>query len=144
MLAQRESLIAQAEEELARFSLIIAAKVLKQEASSNPGYLTSLARAALDKLVGRSRIKLFLNPLDFSRFQNGMLYLQEENLAVFSDDSIGTGGCRIETECGRADATFFHQMSEIACALLEDPGICELAVDELGPLDQEDSIHGPF
>ncbi|HEY9765040.1 MAG TPA: FliH/SctL family protein [Chroococcales cyanobacterium] len=143
MLAQRESLISQAEEELVRLALMIAAKVLKQEASSNSGYLASLARAALAKLVGRSRIKLFLNPIDFSRFQSGVLYLREENLSVFSDDSIGAGGCRIETECGRSDATFYHQMSEITLALLEDPGIVELAVDELGPGDPKD-LYGSF
>ncbi|MGE5707806.1 MAG: FliH/SctL family protein [Bacteroidota bacterium] len=128
---QRDALVLQAEEDVVRLALLVAAKVLKQEVRE-PDYLRGIIQASLEKLVGRSRIRIFLNAVDFERFQNGQIpFPIEAPVTPVLDPSLGAGGCRIETECGRADASLPSQLEAILQALLPEPGIAEAAVAEL-------------
>lgn len=131
VLHHRDALVLQAEEDVVRLTLLVAAKVLKQEVKE-PDYLRGIIQASLEKLVGRSRIRIFLNAVDFERFQSGQIPLPIEAPVIpVLDPSLGAGGCRIETECGRADASLPSQLEAIVQALLAEPGIAEAAIIEL-------------
>lgn len=127
-----DGLIAGSEEEVVRLSLAIATKILKTESRLGPDYVAPIAQAALAKLVGRMRVTLYLNPADCERIQDHCLLLpQAENLKTLPDPKVGFGGCRIETECGRADATLYHQIQTIAKGMLEDLGFAGPAIESL-------------
>lgn len=115
-MARREALLAETEPDLVRLSLMIASKILTRE-PKDAGLIRGLVQAAIARLNGETVVRVRLNPQDASKLNNPLQ--GPPKFEVVSDAEIGCGGCVVETQAGRVDATFASQFEEIVRSVIE-------------------------
>lgn len=100
----------------------IAKMVLLREATTDREYLTRLTREIVERVGVRENIKIRVSPEDFETV--GMLKEDLEkvfgtltNLSVESAGNVGRGGCTVETDWNRIDATLEMQLKGVYEAL---------------------------
>jgi flagellar assembly protein FliH len=107
----------EAEADLVKLALAIAARVLRREVSVDPDALQGLVRAALEKLdrqeVSRVRIHPALAP-SMVRALAGSPHIE-----ITADPSRETGGIIFETPRGNLDASIESQLREIERGLAD-------------------------
>ena len=97
----------------------IARKVVQRELTTDSRQIGSVLRDALKLLpMGAQNVRIFINPQDFAQVK-ALRERHEETWRILEDDTLQAGGCRIETEHSRIDASIETRIS-LAMAKMYD------------------------
>lgn len=97
----------------------IARQVIQRELQTDSAQIANVLRDALKLLpMGANNLRIFINPQDFALVKS-MRERYEEAWKIVEDDSLLPGGCRIETEHSRIDASVETRLS-LAIAKMYD------------------------
>lgn len=121
----RDNMIRQHEQELIKVAMVIAAQTLKTTIELQPEVVASVVEAALAKVGGAQEITLKLASHDYQllealRRKEGGTPWPPAHVKIAPDETVGRGGCRIETEAGDIDATIETQLRIMKNALWGD------------------------
>jgi flagellar biosynthesis/type III secretory pathway protein FliH len=123
MAEARRQFLAATEPQVVALVKAIAQRVLHREIQTDEALVVRTVRAALANLTAREHMVLRLNPADIETFRKHELQVLEAvpgvNLDVVEDESVGSGGCIIDTESLHVDARLDQQLREVLDALLE-------------------------
>ena len=79
--------------------------VIQRELKTDSNHIEQVLRDGLKLLpMGADNIRLFINPHDFDQIK-ALRERHDERWRIVEDDSLQPGGCRIETEHSRIDAS---------------------------------------
>lgn len=116
--AFKETLFKACEKEMLELSLAVAKKVIHRETEISRDVVLESVKAALNVAVASGEILIKVNPKDLetvfnhksdlARFGEGV-----KGVTIEGDESIGKGGCIIETNYGEVDATTTGLLEEI-------------------------------
>jgi flagellar assembly protein FliH len=107
--------------EVVSLALTVARQVIRRELKTDPGQVIAVVqRAAAILPVASRNIRLFVNPVDAATLRESLSALQGEQSTwqIMEDPGLARGGCRIETENSRIDASIERQFAAIAVELL--------------------------
>jgi type III secretion system HrpE/YscL family protein len=111
--------------EVVRLALRVAEKVLRQRIETHPEGVAALVDEALRSFLAQNQTRVILrvHPADEPVLAAHRQRWLERNptigaIVVVSDDAIGRGGCRLESEFGTVDATVETQLQMIERHLL--------------------------
>ncbi|MGY2376563.1 flagellar assembly protein FliH [Pseudomonas sp. SDO524_S393] len=97
----------------------IARQVIQRELLMDSSHLESVMREALKLLpLGVGNVRLYINPQDFEQVKS-LRERHEETWRIVEDASLQPGGCRVETEHSRIDATVETRISQIMAKLFD-------------------------
>lgn len=121
---QRAKILDSLEEEILLLSLDIAEKIIGQKLTMEPESVMAIAREAVQLVKNRDTVTIFHNPADLEIFEQYREDLQKllpahASLVFISDEIISPGGCIVETEHGRVEATLESRRE----AVLESLGL---------------------
>ncbi|WP_440060386.1 flagellar assembly protein FliH [Pseudomonas syringae] len=114
----------------------IARQVIQRELATDSGQIASVLRDALKLLpMGAQNLRIFINPQDFLLVK-AMRERHEEAWKIVEDEDLLPGGCRIETEHSRIDASVETRIA-LAISKMHDqlheqvthPAAADLSVD---------------
>ena len=114
----------------------IARQVIQRELVLDSSHIESVMREALKLLpLGVGNVRLYINPQDFEQVK-ALRERHEETWRIVEDAALQPGGCRVETEYSRIDATVETRISQIMAKLLDqlheqvlNPAEPDLSVD---------------
>lgn len=114
----------------------ITRQVIQRELVLDSSHIESVMREALKLLpLGVGNVRLYINPQDFEQVK-ALRERHEETWRIVEDASLQPGGCRVETEHSRIDATVETRISQIMAKLLDqaheqvlNPAEPDLSVD---------------
>ena len=114
----------------------IARQVIQRELVLDSSHIESVMREALKLLpLGVGNVRLYINPQDFEQVK-ALRERHEETWRIVEDAALQPGGCRVETEHSRIDATVETRISHIMAKLLDqaheqvlNPAEPDLSVD---------------
>ena len=117
----KETFFVNAEPEVIKLSMSIAEKVIGKLALDNTELIKTVVRQAIERTLG-DRIVIKLNPLDHQNIDQLDPQFREsldktKRIAFRDDESIGQGGCIVESEVGTIDARLETQLNAIKKAL---------------------------
>jgi flagellar assembly protein FliH len=116
----RETLIQQTERQMVQLALVIARRIVLREVSLDPELIAAMAHVALQKLGTASPATIRLNPEDYTVVTHEGERWGGRQVTVVPDPAIARGGCLVESEFGRIDASVDRQFEEMTRALLGD------------------------
>jgi flagellar assembly protein FliH len=94
-------------------------QVIQRELKTDSSQIASVLRDALRLLpMGANNVRILVNPQDFAQVKT-LRERHEETWRILEDDSLLPGGCRVETEHSRIDATMETRIS-VALAKMFD------------------------
>ena len=97
----------------------IARQVIQRELVLDSSQIESVMREALKLLpLGVGNVRLNINPQDFQQVK-ALRERHEETWRIVEDAALQPGGCRVETEYSRIDATVETRISQIMAQLLD-------------------------
>ncbi len=97
----------------------IARQVIQRELVLDSSQIESVMREALKLLpLGVGNVRLYINPQDFEQVK-ALRERHEETWRIVEDAALQPGGCRVETEHSRIDATVETRISQIMAQLLD-------------------------
>lgn len=111
-------------------------QVIQREMKTDSRHIEQVLREGLKLLpMGADNIRLFINPQDFEQIK-ALRERHEERWRIVEDDTLQPGGCRIETEHSRIDASIETRiklaMSQLFDQLHEQalhPAAADITVD---------------
>jgi len=114
----------------------IARQVIQRELVLDSSQIESVMREALKLLpLGVGNVRLHINPQDFEQVK-ALRERHEETWRILEDAALQPGGCRVETEYSRIDATVETRISQIMAQLLDqvheqalNPAESDMSVD---------------
>ncbi|HEY3265990.1 MAG TPA: FliH/SctL family protein [Armatimonadota bacterium] len=114
---EHTEMMREAEPELARLSVEIARKVLKQELATNPEVVLTVVRAAMHRVKDK-QVRISVNPNDLdvvrgARDSFASITGGSAEMDIVSDRRVGQGGCVVETPGGSLDARLETQLEHI-------------------------------
>jgi flagellar assembly protein FliH len=87
-------------------------QVIQRELKTDSSQIGSVLREALRLLpMGAANVRILVNPQDFTLVK-AMRDRHEENWRILEDDTLLPGGCRVESEHSRIDATVESRISQ--------------------------------
>lgn len=110
------------EEELAYLATAIARQLVRRELKSAPGEIVAVVREAVGLLpIATQGVRVHLHPED-AKFVRESLSLQEEasSWRIVEDPTLTRGGCVINTDQSRIDATLEKRLGAVIAAVLGD------------------------
>jgi flagellar assembly protein FliH len=116
----RETLIQQTERQMVQLALTIARRIVLREVTLDPELIAAMAHVALQKLGSSSPATIRLNPEDYTVVAHDGERWGGGQVTVVPDPAIVRGGCLVESEFGRIDASVDRQFEEMTRALLGD------------------------
>lgn len=115
-IAEQDALIEQGMVNLVNH---VARQVIQRELHMDSSHVRQVLREALKLLpMGAANIRIHVNPQDFERVK-ALRERHEESWRILEDDSLLPGGCRIETEHSRIDATIETRLAQAVKQLFE-------------------------
>lgn len=125
LLALREKVVRESEDELVKLIMKVARKVILREVAQDRRILSNVVQAAIADLSERDEIIIRLNPDDYALVTTSREdYLRKELLTdkmqLKPDSSVLPGSCQIDTEMGTIDAGIDAQLDEIFRRLQEE------------------------
>ena len=97
----------------------ISREVIQRELSRDSSQIRQVLREALKLLpMGAENIRIHLNPQDFELVK-ALRERHEESWRILEDDALLPGGCRVETEHSRIDASVETRLSQALKQLFE-------------------------
>lgn len=120
---EREQWLAEWESLAVRLSVAIAEKLVRHQIEIQPQLVAGILSQALELAVGTQRITVRMHPLDIEQLGEHaehvircMASCLEAELQ--GDETVSRGGCLIETQHGRIDATLETRLDRITSELL--------------------------
>jgi flagellar assembly protein FliH len=106
--------------QLVDMAILIAAQVIRRELRIDPGQVVAVVRACVKALpVSATQVKLFLHPEDAGFVRSAFSIDDHIQTWKIIDDPVMTrGGCRVETQYSKIDATVENQLNRIIANLL--------------------------
>lgn len=110
-------------EEILNLALHIGEKIIKWQVDSNDSVVVEIAKGAIEAAVVREQVIIRVNPMDYALVdcrRDELIKSAGEDVIVniIRDDSIGRGGCRIESEGSFVDASIDAQFAKVKEALM--------------------------
>ncbi|WP_166222434.1 flagellar assembly protein FliH [Pseudomonas atagonensis] len=97
----------------------ITRQVIKRELAIDSTQIEHVMRDALKLLpLGVENVRLYVNPQDFAQVK-ALRERHEETWRIVEDDSLLPGGCRVETEHSRIDASIESRVSQVMAKLFD-------------------------
>jgi flagellar assembly protein FliH len=120
---RRSALIAEAEREMLRLVLSIAAKVVKAEIASGRPVAEANLRRAIELTARRQELQVLVHPDDLARIDTFLPELRREfseiqKIAIEAGPAVDRGGVIVRTREGSVDATIASQLEQIERGLL--------------------------
>lgn len=114
----------QSESNLVDLALTMTKRIVRHEIALNENVVVKVAREALESLSSDDDIQIKINPEDYATLmscKNKLFSFSEEprNFTIETDDTIGRGGCFIESSLGQIDARIEKQLETMELALLK-------------------------
>lgn len=111
---------AQVEEELVALAMTVARHLVRRELKTDPGQIVAVVREAMALLpVAKRSITLILHPRDAELVRSALnLDQTKAPWQIVEDPTLSRGGCRVETEVSRIDATVESRLSAVIAAAL--------------------------
>ena len=114
----------------------IAKQVIKRELAIDSTQIEQVMRDALKLLpLGVENVRLYVNPQDFAQVK-ALRERHEETWRIVEDDTLLPGGCRVETEHSRIDASIESRVSQVMAKLFDQlheqalhPAAADLSLD---------------
>jgi flagellar assembly protein FliH len=126
-------------------------QVIQRELVSDSSQIRQVLSEALKLLpMGTSNIRIHVNPQDFEMIKV-LRERHEENWRILEDASLLPGGCRVESELSRIDATVETRLNQALKQLFEQqreqaarPQEADLHIDlDTAPIDKQASVDAP-
>jgi flagellar biosynthesis/type III secretory pathway protein FliH len=105
----RKRIQSDTEKEIVELVLAVAGRIVGREVQTNREAIVGVVREALQKVENRDTVVIKMNPADID-FLNRLplplsgLSRNPDGLRIEADDSVGIGGCLLETDGGDIDA----------------------------------------
>ncbi|MCB2250761.1 flagellar assembly protein FliH [Pseudomonas chlororaphis] len=119
-------------------------QVIQRELSMDSSQIEQVMREALKLLpLGVGDVRLYINPQDFAQVKS-LRERHEESWRIVEDEALLPGGCRVETEHSRIDATMETRIAKIMDKLSDQ--LHEQALHPAGPdlsVELEDATGKP-
>lgn len=97
----------------------ITRQVIQRELAIDSSQIEHVMREALKLLpLGVGNVRLYINPQDFALVK-ALRERHEETWRIVEDESMLPGGCRVETEHSRIDATIETRIAQIMVKLFD-------------------------
>lgn len=97
----------------------LARQVIQRELSTDSSQIRQVLREALKLLpMGAENIRIHVNPQDFELVK-ALRDRHEESWRILEDEELLPGGCRIETEHSRIDASIETRLAQVTKQLFE-------------------------
>ncbi|WLH11297.1 flagellar assembly protein FliH [Pseudomonas hefeiensis] len=97
----------------------ITRQVIQRELAVDSSQIEHVMREALKLLpLGVGNVRLYINPQDFELVK-ALRERHEETWRIVEDEALLPGGCRVETEHSRIDATIETRISQIMAKLFD-------------------------
>lgn len=114
----KQTWLAQWESNVIHLAVAIAGRVIRSELERRPDISLSLIREALELAAGNHGVRLQLNPEDLETLGSEVQSLIDAasgvgDVELMADDTIGRGGCRVETRFGVIDQQIESQLKRI-------------------------------
>jgi len=104
---------AQIEKSLVGLVKHVARQVIQRELAMDSTQIEHVMREALKLLpLGVGNVRLYINPQDFEQVKS-LRERHEETWRIVEDEAMLPGGCRVETEHSRIDATIETRIAKI-------------------------------
>lgn len=106
--------------QLVDMAILIAAQVIRRELRIDPGQVVAVVRECVKALpVSATQVKLFLHPED-AGFVRSAFSIDDhiQTWKVIDDPVMTRGGCRVETQYSKIDATVENQLNRVIANLL--------------------------
>ena len=107
--------------QLADMSIKIARQLIRRELHTDPGQVIAVVREAMATLpVNTRETSIFLHPDDAVLVRDvfSISSEREQSWKLIEDPALTRGGCRIEAEHSKIDATVENRMNQIVASLL--------------------------
>ena len=97
----------------------ITRQVIQRELTTDSSHVGQVLRDALKLLpMGAQNVRIFINPQDFAQVK-ALRERHEETWRIVEDDTLQAGGCRVETEHSRIDATIETRISQALAKMFD-------------------------
>jgi flagellar assembly protein FliH len=97
----------------------IARKVIQRELTTDSRQIGNVLRDALKLLpMGANNVRIFINPQDFAQVKL-LRERHEETWRIVEDEALAAGGCRIETEHSRIDASIETRITQAVAKMYD-------------------------
>ncbi|TDV35495.1 flagellar assembly protein FliH [Pseudomonas helmanticensis] len=97
----------------------ITKQVIKRELAIDSSQIEHVMRDALKLLpLGVENVRLYVNPQDFEQAK-ALRERHEETWRIVEDESLLAGGCRVETEHSRIDASIETRVAQVMAKLFD-------------------------
>ncbi|MDY7560742.1 flagellar assembly protein FliH [Pseudomonas sp. 10B1] len=114
----------------------ITRQVIQRELVTDSRQIGRVLRDALKLLpMGAQNIRIFINPQDFEQVK-ALRERHEETWRIVEDDTLEAGGCRVETEFSRIDATIETRISQALAKMFDQlhdqalhPAAADVSID---------------
>ena len=107
--------------QLSDMSILIARQLIRRELHTDPGQVIAVVREAMAALpVNTRETRIFLHPDDAELVREvfSISDEREQSWKLIEDPALTRGGCRIEAENSKIDATVEHRMNQVVASLL--------------------------
>lgn len=111
------------EEELIALAMVIARQIIRREIRQDPQHILAVVREAMAELPSNARqVRIFLHPEDAILVRETFVDHEHEDgqhpWKIVDDLALSRGGCRIESQHSRIDASLEKRLTHILATLM--------------------------
>lgn len=139
-------LVREAEADIARLALLIAARLLRREVEDDPTWMEGVLADALNRVPDKRGVAVRMHPLDAEVATERKRFILEqtpgiERVEFFADDSLPRGACIIASQGTRLDASLPSSWERLARDILHDQSEpLAIRIDTVPPIVPGDSL----
>ncbi len=111
----------QVEQELIALAMAVARQIIRRELQTDPEQVVAVVREAMAELPSSARnIRIFLHPDDASLVRDALNTEEDETAPwkIVEDMVLTRGGCRVESDTSRVDASVEKRLNSIVAELM--------------------------
>lgn len=111
----------QVEQELIALAMAVARQIIRRELQTEPEQVVGVVREAMAELPSSARnIRIFLHPDDAALVRDALNTEEDETAPwkIVEDMVLTRGGCRIESDTSRVDASLEKRLNAILAELM--------------------------
>lgn len=127
------------EEELIALAMAVAQQIIRREVQQDPQHILSVVREAMGELPSAARqVRIYLHPEDAGLIREAYDTddVEERPWKIVDDMALSRGGCRIESQTSRIDASIEKRLNTVLATLMGGTRATD-AVDEVKGSDEE-------